>query len=82
MKHLKKIRERALWRGAFFLILVALFAPRFARGDDLQNLGRDFWAWRARTQPVSAMTSRESTGPLGWAPDWSRRSIEERRKSS
>ncbi len=82
MKHLKKIRERALWCGAFFLILVALFAPRFARGDDLQTLGRDFWAWRARTQPVSGDDITRIDRPAGWAPDWSRRSIEERRKSS
>jgi hypothetical protein len=81
MKHLKKIRERALWHGAFLLILAALFAPRFARGDDLQNLGRDFWAWRARTQPVSGDDITRMDRPAGWAPDWSRRSIEERRKS-
>jgi hypothetical protein len=81
VKHLRKIRGRGRRRGALLLILVGALAPRVARGDDLQNLGRDFWAWRARTQPVSGDDITRIDRPAGWAPDWSRRSIEERRKS-
>lgn len=81
MKHLKEFRRSGMPHAVLLLILLSAVGRGFAGADDLQNLGRDFWAWRARTQPVSDDDITRIDRPAGWAPDWSLRSIEERRKS-
>jgi hypothetical protein len=48
-------------------------------GDDLQALGRDFWAWRALGQPISGDDIPRLLRPPGWAPDWSARAVAARR---
>ena len=58
---------------------LALLLP--AAADDLPTLGRDFWAWRARTQPSSSDDIPRLTRPDGWAPDWSGASIAQRREA-
>jgi uncharacterized protein (DUF885 family) len=64
---------------AFGLSLTVVFAARLT-GDDLGDLARDFWAWRAATQPVSGDDVPRVERPAGWTPDWSRAAIEARRQ--
>ncbi len=45
----------------------------------LQTLASEFWAWRAKTQPVSADDIPRIDRPAGWVPDWSKGSVAERR---
>jgi len=59
----------------------ALLAASVARADDLDALARDFWSWRAVTQPITGDDVPRIERPAGWAPDWSPRSIAERRKA-
>ena len=60
----------------------ALLAASVAAGaDDLDTLAHDFWAWRAVTQPVTRDDVPRIDRPAGWAPDWSPRSIEDRRRA-
>ena len=47
--------------------------------DAQETLGRDFWQWRAETQPASADDLPRLARPPGWTPDWSARSIARRR---
>jgi hypothetical protein len=51
-----------------------------AAADDLGTLSRDFWAWRAVTQPQSRDDVPRVVRPSGWAPDWSAAAIAERRR--
>ncbi len=59
----------------------AVLAASVARADDLDALARDFWSWRAVTQPITGDDVPRIERPAGWAPDWSPRSIGERRKA-
>jgi Bacterial protein of unknown function (DUF885) len=52
--------------AAVILLLVGL-----AHGDSLDDLGRDFWAWRAVEQPLSSDDIPRLERPAGWVPDWS-----------
>jgi hypothetical protein len=52
-----------------------------AAADDLDTLARDFWAWRARTQPFSRDDIPRIERPAGWAPDWSAGAMAERRRA-
>lgn len=45
----------------------------------IQTLSSEFWAWRAKTQPVSADDIPRIDRPAGWVPDWSKGSVAERR---
>jgi hypothetical protein len=47
--------------------------------EQLQQLGRDFWTWRAGNQPISGDDIPRIERPDGWVPDWSRDAIERRR---
>ena len=57
----------------------ALLVASVGAADDLDALARDFWTWRAATRPITRDDVPRIERPAGWAPDWSPRSIEERR---
>ncbi len=52
-------------------VLFLLFVPSVVRADTLDDLARDFWAWRAAEQPVSSDDIPRIERPSGWVPDWS-----------
>lgn len=52
-------------------ILIVLLAGPFLRADSLDDLARDFWAWRAAEQPISSDDIPRLERPAGWLPDWS-----------
>lgn len=49
----------------------ALFAAPAAHADSVQELGAEFWAWRATTQPATSDDIPRIVRPKGWTPDWS-----------
>ncbi len=53
--------------------------PLGAVADPLDDLSRDFWAWRATTQPSSGDDIPRIERPDGWLPDWSPAAIAARR---
>jgi hypothetical protein len=63
------------------LMASAVSAAGVAGADDLDTLARDFWTWRAATQPITRDDVPRIDRPAGWTPDWSKRSVEERRKT-
>jgi uncharacterized protein (DUF885 family) len=54
-----------------FAVLIILLATPFLRADSLDDLARDFWAWRAAKQPISSDDIPRLERPAGWLPDWS-----------
>ena len=68
-------------RGIVILVLscVALVAGANAQPDSLEKLADDFWAWRAKYAPFTADDVNRIERP-GGIRDWSRASIDERRK--
>lgn len=50
-----------------------------AEADPLDDLSREFWAWRAVHQPSTGDDIPRIERPEGWLPDWSPASIEARR---
>ncbi|HEX8140314.1 MAG TPA: DUF885 family protein [Pyrinomonadaceae bacterium] len=61
-------------------LLLAL-APVATRADALDNLARDFWAWRARYQPLSGDDIPRIERSQDWVPAWSKASIFEQRRT-
>jgi uncharacterized protein (DUF885 family) len=61
--------------------LVGLLCPALARGDDLDQIAHDFWAWRAVWQPFSGDDIPRIDRPAGWVPDWSAGSVEGQRRA-
>ncbi|MEO8056608.1 MAG: DUF885 family protein, partial [Acidobacteriota bacterium] len=61
--------------------LTLLTATQPAAADDLRSLARDFWSWRAVTQPMGRDDVNRVARPHGWVPDWSLESIETRRRT-
>lgn len=55
-----------------------LCAGSAASAETVAELGADFWAWRAQTQPASGDDIPRIVRPAVWVPDWSATSIEER----
>src|SRR5204862_5153003 len=47
--------------------------------ENLQQLARDFWTWRAANQPISSDDIPRIERPDDWVPDWSRDAIARRR---
>src|SRR5947207_4416848 len=47
------------------------FLASVVRAASLDDLARDFWAWRAAEQPVSSDDIPRIERPSGWVPDWS-----------
>ena len=50
-----------------------------AAADPLDDLARDFWTWRAITQPSSGDDIPRLDRPVGWLPDWSAAAVAARR---
>jgi uncharacterized protein (DUF885 family) len=65
--------------AAFLLSSVALFANSQTQAD-LDKLADDFWTWRARYAPVTGDDVNRMERPGGMR-DWSRASIDQRRKN-
>ena len=57
------------------VLLVLMLVPARGRGDDLQGLGRDFWAWRELHQPISNDDVPRISRPHAWRPDFSREAL-------
>ena len=68
-------------RGIVILVLscAALVAGAKAQSDSLEKLADDFWAWRAKYAPFTADDVNRIERP-GGMHDWSRASIDQRRK--
>ena len=56
-------------------------APAALAQAEVQQLGADFWAWRATTQPATSDDIPRIVRPEGWTPDWSPRAVAEQRKA-
>jgi uncharacterized protein (DUF885 family) len=52
-------------------VVTLLLSTSFLRADTLDDLARDFWAWRATEQPVSFDDIPRLERPVAWVPDWS-----------
>jgi uncharacterized protein (DUF885 family) len=59
-----------LKRSLVLTTLLFSFVPQL-RADTLDDLARDFWAWRATEQPVSDDDIPRLERPANWVPDWS-----------
>ncbi|MEP6767511.1 MAG: DUF885 family protein [Acidobacteriota bacterium] len=70
-----KTRTLAFWTSAALLLFRAA-----ARADELQNISREFWQWRAANQPVTADHIPRIERPADWAPEWTRAAVERRRR--
>jgi uncharacterized protein (DUF885 family) len=58
-------------RPWFLAVLVLLTMVPASRADQLDDLARDFWSWRAAEMPVSTDDIPRLERPSGWVPDWS-----------
>src|SRR5262249_36969346 len=81
-------RVAALLGTSLVVFLTALVTTAGHRGhagaaasDDLDALARDFWAWRARTQPFNRDDISRIERPAGWSPGWSAAAMAERRRA-
>jgi len=57
------------------VLLVFVLSTSLLHADDLDDLARDFWAWRAMEQPISTDDIPRLERPPGWGPDWSPRTV-------
>ena len=48
---------------------------------EVQQLGAEFWTWRAATQPATSDDIPRIVRPQGWTPDWSADAVTEQRKT-
>ncbi len=55
-------------------VLLITFVP-LLHADALDDLARDFWAWRATEQPVSDDDIPRLERPANWVPDWSPQAV-------
>ncbi len=61
------------------LASVAIFISKIAAAESLEKLADDFWTWRARYAPFTGDDVNRLERPGGMR-DWSRASVEQRRK--
>ena len=61
-------------------LFIALAFARPAVAGPLDDLARDFWAWRALEQPFSGDDIPRIERPAGWTPDWSAATVARRRQ--
>jgi uncharacterized protein (DUF885 family) len=62
-------------RFSIVLSLLVLACAPLLHADELDNLARDFWAWRAAEMPVSNDDIPRLERPADWVPDWSPESV-------
>jgi uncharacterized protein (DUF885 family) len=62
------------------LLLITVLGTPLLYADSLDDLAHDFWAWRAKEQPVSSDDVNRIERPAGWVPDWSPSAVENYRK--
>jgi uncharacterized protein (DUF885 family) len=48
---------------------------------EVQQLGAQFWTWRAATQPATSDDIPRIVRPQGWTPDWSAAAVAEQRRA-
>jgi uncharacterized protein (DUF885 family) len=73
------IHARASVRVLIVGVAVVVAASRPAATDALDDLARDFWAWRIVHLPVSGDDIPRVERPANWLPDWSTASMTARR---
>jgi uncharacterized protein (DUF885 family) len=66
-------------RISLLLALAVLAVRAAAAADPLDDLSRDFWAWRAVHQPSTGDDIPRVERPAGWLADWSPASLGRRR---
>ncbi len=67
-------------RLALAAFLLLGFLPS-VRADELEDLAREFWAWRSVEQPVTGDDIPRIERPQGWVPNWSQTTLAERRQA-
>ena len=60
---------------------LVLLSPAVTPAGELDDLARDFWAWRAVHQPLSSDDIPRIERPAGWVPDWSQPAVAGRRQA-
>lgn len=58
------------WCTVLFLLTTLACVP-VVHADELDDLARDFWNWRAAEMPVSTDDIPRLERPAAWVPDWS-----------
>ncbi len=56
-------------------------APCAHAQAEVQQLGAEFWTWRAATQPATSDDIPRIVRPAKWTPDWSAAAVAEQRKA-
>ncbi len=69
------------WRCLSLIGFLVLGFARAATADELDDLARDFWAWRAVEQPISGDDIPRIERPADWIPVWSPTAIDQRRRA-
>jgi uncharacterized protein (DUF885 family) len=59
--------------------LILIFSATLS-ADPLDDLARDFWAWRAIHQPITGDDMPRIDRPANWIPDWSPQSVAKQRE--
>src|SRR5579864_9234629 len=59
------------YKHLLLTLILLLATSSVVRADSLDDLGRDFWNWRAAEQPVSTDDIPRLVRPGDWVPDWS-----------
>jgi hypothetical protein len=57
------------------MLLTVILSPSFLHAEDLDDLARDFWTWRAIEQPLSTDDIPRLERPAGWLPEWSSETV-------
>jgi uncharacterized protein (DUF885 family) len=60
---------------------LALIFSATLSADPLDDLAREFWAWRTVHQPISGDDIPRIERPVGWTPDWSLQTIVQSREA-
>lgn len=56
-------------------------APCAHAQAEVQQLGAEFWAWRAATQPATSDDIPRIVRPAKWTPDWSAAAVAQQRRA-
>lgn len=72
--------KKFAWTKLIVLVFCLSAFGGTARADSLDDLARDFWAWRAAEMPESSDDIPRLERPVGWIPDWSAQAVDSYRK--